>query len=154
MSHGETCPLGFGMALSFYYSSAILSHSAPSWTHFRTDLVSLPWVPSHPAPRFSCQDHGRDYGDPPRHLCICTPPPINIACFCTETGFLFLGRRGCKHAQYGPTPHSLESWPLCSGALCCPRGVRGPSCGEPYSRRALQPLPRSLSLLVLNGPYT
>ena len=144
MSHGETHPSGFGMCLSFYYGSAVLSHPTPSWTHFRTDLVSSPRVLTHPAPGFSCQDHRRDYGGPPRPFGHnCAPPPIDIY-FHTKTCFLFLQRREHRHAQCVPKPHNLESLPLGSGTLHYPRGERGLSCGEPYFRKALQPPPRSL----------
>ena len=56
--------------------------------------------------------------------------------------------------QYGPAPHSLESWPPCSGTLLCPEHVRGPGYGEPYYQRALQPHSKRLSPLVPNGPCT
>ena len=60
--------------------------------------------------------------------------------------------RGCKPAQYGPTPHSLESWPpQCLGISLVPPKTcaRGPGCGEPYYQRAPQPHSRRLSPLVL-----
>ena len=45
----------FGMYLSLYYGSAILSHPAFSWIHYETDLLVLSsQVFIHPTPRFSC----------------------------------------------------------------------------------------------------
>ena len=147
MSHRETHPTGFKIEPISCYSSAILSQSACVLIYSVICLVYLPLTPG-----FSFQDHGRDCGDPQRHLCIHAPPPVNVACSHIGTSFLSPGRRGHKPVQYGPTPHSLESWPPCLGTSLCPKRVRGPGCGEPYYQRAPQPCSKRPSLLVLDGP--
>ena len=111
MGHEETCLSMFKMYLSLYYSSAILSYPASSWIHYETNLLVLSsQVFIHPAPRFSCQDHGRGYGGPPRPFGYAyAPPPISISYFCIETCFLSLQRKEHRHVQCGPKPHNLES---------------------------------------------
>ena len=67
MGHMETCLSMSGMYFSLHYGSTVLFQPAFSWIHYETDLpVLLSWVFVHPTPRFSCWDHGRAYGGPPR----------------------------------------------------------------------------------------
>ena len=68
MSHGETCPLGFRMYLSFYYSSTILSHPAPPGLTLGPTWFCCLWCSLVPLPGSPVRTMGGAMVVPQGHL--------------------------------------------------------------------------------------